>query len=362
MNSSQSNSPPPSLPTLSAPNKTLASNKPPRRQSTFSNSPTSTNSPLARSPTSPTISLTRTLSSDLPDITTTLSQLSPPHLLHQQQQQQTSTANTIKQTIASTTSSFLRRPSSETLFNPAQSAALKTLASSVPLNSNDSSFWAVLLKASKFPSTHSANDAYDLEMATVSLSIELAANNVRTRNFNKLVLHLLSQIQKIKETKPESIPTEAYNALFLTRVFSKHFAGNLTNDEIIQQFEDNNQNITIINDSTTVALDLEKLTINDQVKADRRPRAEQLLDALLSLLINMDPNANYSRYEFYVEVLNTLLVLLSTQLYRTKFTESNYFLEILLERFSDRADAVVAKLLENFIEQKFPPPQSSSKV
>ena len=150
MNSSQSNSPPPSLPTLSAPNKTLASNKPPRRQSTFSNSPTS--SPLARSPTSPTTSLTRTLSSDLPDITTTLAQLSPPHLL---QQQQPSAATTIKQTIASTTSSFLRRPSSESLFNPTQTAALKTLASSIPLNSNDSSFWPALLKTSKLPSTHS---------------------------------------------------------------------------------------------------------------------------------------------------------------------------------------------------------------
>ncbi|KAI9248030.1 hypothetical protein BDA99DRAFT_251752 [Phascolomyces articulosus] len=236
MNSSQqqSNSPP-SLPTLSAPNKTLASNKPPRRQSTFStNSPVivSPNSPLTISPTSP---LTRTLSSDLPD-TTTFSQLSPPLLVHQQQQQQLALSTSIKQTIASTTSSFLRRPS-ETLFNPAQTVALKTLASSVPLNSNDPSFWSTLLKTAKYPSTHSTNDAYDLEMATVSLSIELAANNVRTRNFNKLVLHLLSQIQQIKETKPESIPTEAYNALFLTRVFSKHFAGNLTNDEIMQQFE-----------------------------------------------------------------------------------------------------------------------------
>lgn len=34
-----------------------------------------------------------------------------------------------------------------------------------------------------------------------------------------------------------TIPTEAYNALFLTRVFTKHFAGNLTNEEIKKQFE-----------------------------------------------------------------------------------------------------------------------------
>ncbi|KAI9489962.1 hypothetical protein BDB00DRAFT_575481 [Zychaea mexicana] len=188
MSSSQSNSPPPPpLPTtLSAPNKTLASTKPSRRPSTFSNSPVSPNSPLARSPTSP---LTRTLSSDLPD-TTTFSQLSPPlhhhyHNNNQQQQQQqqhlqhqhqqpiaTTTANSIKQTIASTTSSFLRRPS-ETLFNPAQTVALKTLASPVPLNPNDPSFWTTLLRTTKFLPTLSPNDTYDLEMATVSLSIEL---------------------------------------------------------------------------------------------------------------------------------------------------------------------------------------------
>ena len=167
-----------------------------------------------------------------------------------------------------------------------------------------------------------------------------------------------------------SIPTEAYNALFLTRAFAKHFAGNLTNNEIMQQFEGKKKispNIVLTcfytdsdysyygarNDISTVALDLEKLTITDQVKSDSRPRAEQLLDALLTILINMDPkfvsfylymliffsdflipfSANYSHYEFYVEVLNTLLALLSTQLHRTKLTESNYFLDLLLQRF-----------------------------
>ena len=33
----------------------------------------------------------------------------------------------------------------------------------------------------------------------------LAANNVRTRNFNKLVLHLLSQLKHIESTKPEYV-------------------------------------------------------------------------------------------------------------------------------------------------------------
>lgn len=44
-------------------------------------------------------------------------------------------------------------------------------------------------------------DAFDLEMDTVGLSIELAANNMRTRNFTKLVLHLLSQILIFQESE-----------------------------------------------------------------------------------------------------------------------------------------------------------------
>lgn len=41
-------------------------------------------------------------------------------------------------------------------------------------------------------------------------------------------------------------------------------------------------------------------------------------------------------------------------------TEDNYFLGILTSKFGNRAEAVVARLLENLIEQRIPPPQSSS--
>jgi hypothetical protein len=39
-------------------------------------------------------------------------------------------------------------------------------------------------------------------MDTVGLSIELAANNGRTQNFNKLLLHLLSQLVLLQESDP----------------------------------------------------------------------------------------------------------------------------------------------------------------
>lgn len=58
--------------------------------------------------------------------------------------------------------------------------------------------------------------------------------------------------------------------------------------------------------------------------------------------------------------MNTFLVLCSTQLQHSKLTEDNYFLGILISKFGNRAETVVARLLENLIEQRTPPAQSSS--
>lgn len=143
MSSSQSNNPP--LPTLSAPNRTFVSKQPPRRTSTFST--TSPVSPIASS-LSPTSPLTRTPSNEV------VEPFYPPGA-SSQLPIATAAANTIKQTIASTTSSFLRKPSESHLFSAAQSSALKTLSSAVSLSINDSSFWPALLQTTKFPSSHS---------------------------------------------------------------------------------------------------------------------------------------------------------------------------------------------------------------
>lgn len=57
------------------------------------------------------------------------------------------------------------------------------------------------------------------------------------------------------------MPIETYNALFLIRVFTKQFAGNLTNREIIDQFEDE----------------------------EGVSKGEELVKSLLFILMNMDP-------------------------------------------------------------------------
>ncbi|CAM0134719.1 unnamed protein product [Umbelopsis sp. WA50703] len=109
---------------------------------------------------------------------------------------------------------------------------------------------------------------------------------------------------------------------------------------------------------------MEKLTVNTQVEEDPRPKGEQLLYYLIEIILHVDSHANYSTHEFYVEVLNTIIVLLSTQLHQQSAdrTEYNYFINILMTKFGHQANAIVFKLLRNFMDQKFPPPSSSNVV
>ncbi|CAO3667070.1 unnamed protein product [Umbelopsis vinacea] len=201
-------------------------------------------------------------------------------------------------------------------------------------------------------------DAYDLEMATVGLAIELASDLCNPRS---------------------QIPTSAYNSLFLVRVFSKHFAGNLSGEELKRQYEGPSTPTTTASETATrpqaaaksgiasvsdMILDMEKLTIDPQIEKDPRPKGEQLIHYLIAIILQVDSHANYSTHEFYLEALNTIIVLLSTQLHQstTDRTDYNYFINILMTKFGHQAKAIVFKLLHNFMEQKAPPPSSSNVV
>ncbi|KAH8551657.1 Dymeclin [Umbelopsis sp. PMI_123] len=111
-------------------------------------------------------------------------------------------------------------------------------------------------------------------------------------------------------------------------------------------------------------LDMEKLKIDPQTEQNPRPKGEQLLHYLIEIILQLDSHANYSTHEFYLEALNTIIVLLSTQLHQSTpdRTEYNYFINILMTKFGRQAKAIVFKLLHNFMDQKAPPPSSSNVV
>ncbi|CAG8777533.1 18792_t:CDS:10, partial [Gigaspora margarita] len=300
--------------------------------------------------------------------------------------------------------SFIQRKSFAeiVIFTNAQYNQLKILCSDKTLSAYNAEIWESILVNEKFPTTNSGiifyesvlvvstsylvliltsdylrQDAYDVEMATVSLAIEFATNNEKTANFNTLLLHCLSQIRRVLE--PEftgDIPVSAYNSLFLIRVFSKHFIGNMTRDEIHRQFEGQCLDDDIVdkhmingltceeNKYTRIELGHNNLVIDLLVIQDSRSKSEQLLDCLVTVISTLDPISNASTYEFYQECLNTLLALLSTQIHQPSANQldNNYFLNILLTCFSNDIDILTKRLIMNFVEQKSPPPASTNVV
>ncbi|KAI8086427.1 Dyggve-Melchior-Clausen syndrome protein-domain-containing protein [Halteromyces radiatus] len=357
-------------PALTAPNRTLLTSDKHsfRRPSLYQNnssSPVSPSSPsyLQRSPSTELTESFTALSSSLSSSTLSSNKPLPVLPPAATTTTTTTTSTTTTATTAAATSSTTVPISSPPLRNPThhylnttQTASLKSLCSPNSIDIMDMEYWTSLLESNKFPATHTPQDTFDLEMDTVGLSIDLAAHNITTKNFNKLILLLINQLVLLQND--QTIPISTYNALFLVRVFSKHFIGNLSNDEIIRQFEGN---CLFVNDQT-IYLNSEKSPILPQVINDKRSKAEQLLDSIITLIINLDANVNYSIYEFYVELLNTLLVLLSTQLHRTKLEESNYFLDLLMTQFRKYTHPLLAKLLDNTIEQQSPPAQSTNVV
>ncbi|RHZ66600.1 hypothetical protein Glove_306g9 [Diversispora epigaea] len=286
-----------------------------------------------------------------------------------------------------------------TIFTQNQYNLLKLLCSDRP-SIHNLEYWENMLLNEKFPSTNSGQDAYDVEMATVSLAIEFATNNDKTANFNTLLLHALSQMNQVLD--PEftgEIPEAAYNSLFLVRIFSKHFIGNMTHDEIHRQFEGpitsilssspngNNENKTrsfSLSSSSSSSgeeheepeeseepeehkgvykLNQDKLVIDPEIIHDSRPKAVQLLDGLLNIILKIDPMSTASAYEYYQECLNTILVLFSTQIHQPSSNKNgnDYFLNIYLNQFSHLNDKLTLQLMTNFVEQR-PPPSSSTSV
>ncbi|KAJ3292091.1 hypothetical protein HK104_005566 [Borealophlyctis nickersoniae] len=164
-------------------------------------------------------------------------------------------------------------------------------------------------------------------------------------------------------------PPESYNALFMVRLFTKYFVDNLSQPQIHDQYESDRKfpdvvppparrpSVSPTNPLTTVQLGDKKVLIDPHVVLDKRLHAEQLLEELFQLLI-YGMTETPSNYEFYVEALNLLIVMFSTQLGRTAAdaSQGNYFLDITLGRLSHFARGVVGRLVANSIEQQPPPP------
>ncbi|KAF9581768.1 hypothetical protein BGW38_001099 [Lunasporangiospora selenospora] len=242
------------------------------------------------------------------------------------------------------------------ILGPSQILAAKTLCSSRVLSRIDTIGWYSILGAQKFPAITSSQDAYDIEMATTCMSIEFGANNVQTQNFNTLILQLLSQIKLIKDQDYKGdIPSHAYNALFLTRIFLNHFITHLgPGSELSAEAQQEALGVVSFKGC--------KLGVDQSIVSDTRSYAEQLIQgpSLPDTVTRSSPSA----YEFYEETLNLVTVMASTQiqLSTSALSENNYFLNMILQRFGPVANRLILRLLWNFTDQRPSPPHTGSLV
>ncbi|KAF9537106.1 hypothetical protein EC957_008861 [Mortierella hygrophila] len=203
-------------------------------------------------------------------------------------------------------------------------------------------------------------------MATTCMAIEFGANNSQTQNFNTLVLQLLSQIKLIKDQEYKGdIPHHAYNALFLTRVFLNHFISHLSSSQMVSFFEGSE----LSTDAQQEALGIVsfkgcKLGVDQALVSDPRSYAEQLIQGIIGIILNLDAGSSPSAYEFYQETLNLFIVMASTQLQLTtsETSERNYFLNLVLDKFSQVAGQLTLRMLWNFTDQRPSPPLTGSIV
>ncbi|KAF9362547.1 hypothetical protein BGX34_005965 [Mortierella sp. NVP85] len=219
-----------------------------------------------------------------------------------------------------------------------QLAAIKTLCSNRVLSRIDTIGWYSILGGHKFPAIISSQDAYDIEMATTCMAIEFGVNNSQTHNFNTLVLQLLSQLKLIKDQDYKGdIPSHAYNALFLTRIFLNHFISHLSSAELVSFFEGSDLPAEAQQEALgIVSFKGCKLGVDQALVADPRPYAEQLIQGVIGVILNLDVESSPSAYEFYEETLNLIIVMASTQLQlpTSEPSEKNYFLNLTLQNFS----------------------------
>ncbi|KAF9923922.1 hypothetical protein FBU30_006038, partial [Linnemannia zychae] len=107
-----------------------------------------------------------------------------------------------------------------------------------------------------------------------------------------------------------------------------------------------------------------KLGVDQTLVSDPRSYAEQLIQGVIEIILNLDAGSSPSAYEFYQEALNLFIVMASTQIQLTSSepSEKNYFLNLVLEKFSQVAGQLTLRLLWNFTDQRPSPPLTGSIV
>ncbi|CAI5721626.1 unnamed protein product [Peronospora effusa] len=270
-------------------------------------------------------------------------------------------------------------------------AAFEKIANKTHIPREDVTYHTVLSSAKPLPQLSQTQ----VELLTREYGETLAQNSLKSRNFCVLVrnvIHALPfscQVADMTEKQlaafapgavgpelidgtPQTVERHlhrAVNALFLVRQFTMRFVERTDECSLLAHFQHQRPADVAASETTTrhslsIQMEAETASYNDAC-SNQHPSddlAFRFLDALLTVLIEFPPNEK--TYDLHVEVVNTLLVLLSPVVYPRDHSKQagdlrshNPFLHMLMvsampqSKKSYWASGVVRRLLLNTIDQ-----------
>lgn len=217
---------------------------------------------------------------------------------------------------------------------------LKRLSSPEPINPIDP-YWNQLLSFS-FLIPINSSDGKLLEESTSSICKGVAINNCKSGNFGALIRNFLVRATELKasvQCEDNIFTWQTYNALFIIRSLSKYFVEHLSEELILQQFEAKPKEMGGYKDPEEMG-----------------PLLEELMNSLVEMLVDV-PVMNFT-YALHLEALNTLLVLMSIQMFQPQPAHKFTVYQIMMQgRCSIHACVLVKVLLRNFCNQEKCPPE-----
>lgn len=232
---------------------------------------------------------------------------------------------------------------SSSLSELADNEYLKRLSSTEPIHPMDP-FWNQLLSFSFLIPVTSA-DARLLEDSTSLIARNFAINNCHTGNLRSLVHCFMMRATELKasaQCEDNIFIWQTYNSLFIIRSLCKYFVEHLSEELLIQQFDCRppNQDGSPADDT------------DDKIGG----QIENFITALVELLVDV-PVLNFT-YALHLESLNTLLVLLSIQMFQPQTSSQFSIYRFLMQgRCAIHAPLLMKVLLWNYINQEKCPPE-----
>ncbi|KXJ28564.1 dymeclin [Exaiptasia diaphana] len=207
----------------------------------------------------------------------------------------------------------------------------------------DKEFWEDLLSFS-FSAPYNSADARLLEESTEQICRNLASNNLKSQNFVLLVKEFLrraSELHDPEKSENFELVSELHNALLLIRSFCKYFI------EVLPPSD------TVLHFGGILSAKVDEETGKETFCCTDLGVTEDLLSGLFEVLLNMPTESN-DTYAIHIEAINTLLVLLSVQMFDISASSYSIFYHAIMraKKCKHQASKLIGILLQNFAQQQ----------